>query len=125
MQPFPVAVLFDGADELHPSGQELSVCGAELVDLKQRRGAAGMLAEEVEIRVARREDLHAIAAGQRQLRGRGLLELDPKSHDVAQQLEHRFVRVCRNAKPAQSQDSHRLSIDLRHPRNDATLSDQP
>ena len=61
----PHAVVFDGADYLDSGCDEFSVCGADFVNLEQRDGATRLRPEEVEIWVARSEDLNSIATGQR------------------------------------------------------------
>jgi hypothetical protein len=89
---------------------KIRVRDADVVHLEQGDRAAGVLAEEVEVRVARGEYLNPVAAWERQL-GRGwFLELNAKAHHIAQEADHWVVFLRRDAEPAQSQDFHELSF---------------
>jgi hypothetical protein len=52
VQPLPVAVSFEGADDLDRGCGERCVCGVDVVHLEQRDRAAALSAEEVEVGVA-------------------------------------------------------------------------
>ena len=86
----------------------MGVCAAEILDFEERDGAGG----EAEVRVVRSENLHTVGIRKRQLRRRGLFELDSQPHDVAEKADHRLVLARRNAEPAEAQDSQVLGAAL-------------
>jgi hypothetical protein len=64
--------------------------------------AAGLAAEEVEVGVARCEDLDTVSAWKRQLCCGWLGELDRETHDIPQKLDHRLMLARGDAQPAQT-----------------------